>query len=115
VGLLALTVVMALFAVTAANSAFAAVLLFLMGVFGFGITPGIQARVLDHAPGAATLASSANIAAFNVGNALAAWLGGATLARGGAASPLVVGAIMAAVATGLLALARSIGPQRPTS
>ncbi len=105
--LIALTVVMALFAATATNPVLAAILLFGMGVFGFAITPGIQARVLDHAPGAATLASSANIAAFNVGNALAAWIGASTLAHGDA-SPLVIGAVMAAIATGLLVVARSV-------
>jgi MFS transporter, DHA1 family, inner membrane transport protein len=109
VGLIALTVVLAVFATTASNPVLAAIGLFLMGVFGFGITPGIQARVLDHAPGAATLASSANIAAFNVGNALAAWLGAITLGYGDA-SPLFVGAVMAATATGLLLLARSLRP-----
>lgn len=106
-GLIALTVVLAAFAVTAANPVLAAIWLFLMGVFGFGITPGIQARVLDHAPGAATLASSANIAAFNLGNAVAAWLGATALSHGDA-SPLVVGAVMAAIATGLLLVARSV-------
>lgn len=107
VGLIALTVAMAVFAATASNPVLAAILLFLMGVFGFGITPGIQARVLDYAPGAATLASSANIAAFNVGNALAAWLGATALGYGDA-SPLVVGAVMAVIATGLLLVARSL-------
>ncbi len=105
--LIALTVVMALFAATTTNPVLAAILLFLMGVFGFAITPGIQARVLDHAPGAATLASSANIAAFNIGNALAAWLGASTLAYSDA-SPLIVGAIMAAAATGVLTVARAL-------
>jgi MFS transporter, DHA1 family, inner membrane transport protein len=102
--LVALAVILATFAATAHHPAFAAVLLFLMGVFGFAITPGIQTRVLDHAPAAATLASSANIAAFNVGNALAAWLGAGTLGYS-AASPLIVGAIMAAMAAALLIVA----------
>ncbi|MBN3459447.1 hypothetical protein JNN96_36025 [Mycobacterium sp. DSM 3803] len=42
---------------------------------------------------APTLASGANIAAFNLGNAVGAWAGGLTLAAGlGYVSPLWVGA-----------------------
>lgn len=42
--------------------------LFLLGLVGFATVPGLQARVLRHATGAATLASATNIAAFNLGN-----------------------------------------------
>ena len=47
--------------------------LVLMGGFGFATVPGLQMRVIGYAAGAPTLASGANIAAFNVGNALGAW------------------------------------------
>ncbi|MGS2807544.1 hypothetical protein [Nocardia sp. MW-W600-9] len=74
-----------------------------MGFFGFGATPGLQMRVLDHAADAPTLASSANIAAFNVGNFLGVWLSGLAISAGfGWVSPLWVGAGFAA--TGLVVL-----------
>ena len=71
--LVALTVVLVLFALLAASPVATIVLLFLMGGFGFGTVPGLQTRIMGYADGAPTLASSANIAAFNLGNALGAF------------------------------------------
>ncbi len=53
-----------------------AVILFLMGGAAFGATPGFQLRVVDKAREAPFLASTLNITAFNLGNALGAFLGG---------------------------------------
>ncbi|MEU2359075.1 MFS transporter, partial [Streptomyces misionensis] len=48
---------------------------------------------MRYAEDAPTMASGANVAAFNVGNAVGAWLGGLTIAAGhGFVSPLWVGA-----------------------
>ncbi|MEU3073524.1 MFS transporter [Streptomyces laurentii] len=97
-----LAVVLALFTVTAHNQALAAVTVFLVGALGFATVPPLQKRVLDHAHGAPTLASAVNIGAFNLGNALAAWLGGLVIAAGhGYTSPNWVGAVLAAAALGL--------------
>ncbi|MFE7414052.1 MFS transporter [Streptomyces laurentii] len=94
-----LAVVLALFTVTAHNQALAAVTVFLVGALGFATVPPLQKRVLDHAHGAPTLASAVNIGAFNLGNALAAWLGGLVIAAGfGYTSPNWVGAVLAAAA-----------------
>jgi MFS transporter, DHA1 family, inner membrane transport protein len=91
--LAALTVVLALFALTAGNRFAAVAGLLLMGGFGFGTVPGLQMRILGHARQAPTLASGANIAAFNVGNAFGAYLGGLTISAGlGYRSPLWAGA-----------------------
>ncbi|PPL19089.1 MFS transporter [Microterricola pindariensis] len=93
--LVALTVVLAVFALTAGNQAMTLLSLVLMGGFGFATVPGLQMRVMAHAAEAPTLASSANIAAFNVGNALGAWIGGLTLAAGlGFTSPIWAGAVV---------------------
>lgn len=55
----------------------------LLGVASFATVAPLQLRVLDKAAGAGqNLASSLNIAAFNLGNALGAWVGGATIERG---------------------------------
>ncbi|MBM7821494.1 DHA1 family inner membrane transport protein [Cellulosimicrobium cellulans] len=94
----ALTVVLGVFALTATSQVMTVVSLVLMGAFGFATVPGLQMRVMSFAQGAPTLASGANIAAFNVGNALGAWIGGLTIAAGlGFTSPPWAGAAMTAV------------------
>jgi DHA1 family inner membrane transport protein len=95
----ALLAVLVLFALLAADAAAAAVALFLMGGFGFGTVPGLQARIMRYASHAPTLASGANIGAFNVGNALGAWAGGLGISAGlGYTSPLWIGALITAPA-----------------
>ncbi|MFJ6382381.1 MFS transporter [Kitasatospora sp. NPDC092039] len=99
-----LAVVLALFTLTAHDKVLAAVTVLLVGALGFATVPPLQKRVLDQAHGAPTLASAVNIGAFNLGNALAAWLGGAVIAAGlGYTAPNWVGAALAAAAL-LLAL-----------
>ena len=101
-----LALILAAFALLAAQPVAAVVALVLMGAFGFATVPGLQLRVLRSADAAPTLASGANIAAFNVGNALGAWLGGLTIAAGlGYASPLWVGAAMTVAALSVVAVA----------
>ncbi|MFJ1928102.1 MFS transporter [Streptomyces sp. NPDC088131] len=99
VSLGALTVVLALFTLTAHNKIAAAVTLVLIGGFGFATVPPLQKRVLDQAAGAPTLASAVNIGAFNLGNALSSWIGGIVIAAGlGYTAPNWVGAVLAASA-----------------
>ncbi|QTI67013.1 MFS transporter [Gordonia polyisoprenivorans] len=77
-----------------------AILLFVMGFVGFATSPALQLRVMRSAPAAPTMASAANIAAFNVGNAIGTLLGGLTIGAGlGWVSPVWVGVGMATVAT----------------
>ncbi|MFD0884050.1 MFS transporter [Streptosporangium algeriense] len=91
-----LAVVLALFTLTAHNKILAAVSILLVGGLGFATVPPLQKRVLDQAHGAPTLASAVNIGAFNLGNALAAWLGGQVIAAGlGYTAPNWVGALLA--------------------
>jgi DHA1 family inner membrane transport protein len=55
----------------------------LLGAAGFATVAPLQLRVLQQAHGAGqSLASSLNIAAFNLGNALGAWLGGVVIEKG---------------------------------
>lgn len=94
-----LAVVLALFTLTAHNKITAAVTIVLIGALGFATVPPLQKRVLDQAAGAPTLASAVNIGAFNLGNALSAWLGGLVIAAGlGYTAPNWVGAALAASA-----------------
>lgn len=65
------------------QSALAAQLtLFLWAMATFALVPGLQANVVNHGHDAPNLVSTLNIAAFNVGNALGAWIGGAVLGLG---------------------------------
>lgn len=110
-----LALVLALFTVTAHNKALAALTIVLIGALGFSTVPPLQKRVLDHAHGAPTLASAVNIGAFNLGNALSAWLGGLVIAAGlGYAAPNWVGAVLAVSAL-LLALLSSALERRETA
>ncbi|MGW2520252.1 MFS transporter [Streptomyces sp. NPDC001617] len=94
-----LVTVLALFTLTAHHKALAAATIVLIGALGFATVPPLQKRVLDHASGAPTLASAVNIGAFNLGNALSAWLGGLVIAAGlGYTAPNWVGALMALAA-----------------
>ncbi|MGW3461340.1 MFS transporter [Streptomyces olivaceoviridis] len=93
--LAALAAVLLLFTATAHNKVLAAITLTLIGALGFATVPPLQKWVLDQASAAPTLASAANIGAFNLGNALAAWLGGVVIAAGlGYTSPNWVGALL---------------------
>lgn len=104
-----LTVVLGVFALTAGSKPATIVSLVLMGAFGFATVPGLQMRVMQHAAGAPTLASGANIAAFNVGNAFGAWVGGLTLAAGlGYTSPLAAGAVVTVVGLAVMIVAAAV-------
>ncbi|MFB7941354.1 MFS transporter [Streptomyces sp. NPDC056049] len=109
-----LAVVLALFTVAAHHKVLAAVAVLLVGALGFATVPPLQKRVLDQAHGAPTLASAVNIGAFNLGNALAAWLGGLVIAGGfGYTSPNWVGAALAAAALGLAFWSAALERQAP--
>ncbi|MFF4208900.1 MFS transporter [Streptomyces sp. NPDC001796] len=104
-----LALVLALFTVTAHTKTLAAVTIVLIGALGFATVPPLQKRVLDHAHGAPTLASAANIGAFNLGNALSAWLGGLVIAAGlGYTAPNWVGAVLAVSALVLAFLSATL-------
>jgi DHA1 family inner membrane transport protein len=108
--------VLALFTVTAHNEVLAALTLVLIGALGFATVSPLQKRVLDHAHGAPTLASAANIGAFNLGNALSAWLGGLVIAAGlGYTAPNWVGAVLAASALLLALLSAALERREPAS
>lgn len=97
-----LSLVLLAFTVTAHNKVLAALTIMLVGGLGFATVPPLQKRVLDQAHGAPTLASAVNIGAFNLGNALSAWLGGIVIGAGlGYTAPNWVGALLAASALGL--------------
>ncbi|MCX4986139.1 MFS transporter [Streptomyces sp. NBC_00572] len=111
-----LAVVLALFTVVAHHKILAAIAILLVGALGFATVPPLQKRVLDQAHGAPTLASAVNIGAFNLGNALAAWLGGLVIAAGlGYTAPNWVGAVLAAAALGLAIWSAALERRAPAT
>jgi DHA1 family inner membrane transport protein len=80
--LVSLAATLALLGVLVESQVAALILVFLLGVAAFGTVPGLQLHMLNAAREAPALASTLNIAAFNLGNALGAWLGGVVIDYG---------------------------------
>lgn len=80
--LVALTVVSVSYSLFSHNQVAMTVLVFLLGFAGFATVPPLQMNVLESAKQAPILASALNIAAFNIGNALGAWVGGLVIDHG---------------------------------
>lgn len=101
-----LVLVMVVFSAALHDKATAATALFILGGFAYATVPGFTMRVINSASSSGnTLASAAAVAAFNLGNAGGAYLGGLAIeTTGHLSSTGFIGAAMAA--TGLaLALA----------
>lgn len=114
IAMLVLTAVLITFALTANNQIMTVISLFLMSGFGFSTVPGLQMRIMRYAEQAPTLASGANIAAFNVGNALGAWLGGVTISVGlGYTSTIWAGAAMTLSGLGVLLASTWLANRHP--
>ena len=71
--------------------------LFLWAMATFATVPGLQINVVRHGKEAPNLVSTLNIAAFNVGNALGAWVGGAVIDKGFGLTAVPVAAAALAV------------------
>ncbi|MCW2903670.1 MAG: putative transporter [Streptosporangiaceae bacterium] len=112
--LVALAAVLVIFALTAQSQVMTVICLVLMGTAGFATVPGLQMRIMHYAEQAPTLASGANIAAFNVGNALGAWIGGLAIAAGlGYTSPIWAGAVLTLAGLVVLLVATRLAAHHP--
>ncbi|MBT0771580.1 MFS transporter [Kineosporia sp. J2-2] len=79
--------------------------IFLIGATSMFLSPALQARLIQLAPGAQLMGAAVNQSATNVANSLGAWLGGITIAHGlGYLSPALVGVALAAVGLALTLL-----------
>ena len=98
--LAALTLVMVAMTFFLESKVAAVIFTGLLGAAAFATVAPLQLRVMEAAGGAGqTLASSLNIAAFNLGNALGAWLGGTVIDHGpGLQAVTWIGAFMPAAA-----------------
>ncbi|WP_213878479.1 MFS transporter [Pseudomonas sp. dw_358] len=79
---LAVVLTMAAFSQTSHLLIPAAITLVLWGVFAFALCPMLQLLIIDQAHEAPNLGSTLNQSAFNLGNAIGAWLGGVVVASG---------------------------------
>ncbi|WP_130831532.1 MFS transporter [[Erwinia] mediterraneensis] len=95
----------------------AEVTLFLWAMATFATVPGLQINVVRHGKEAPNLVSTLNISAFNVGNALGAWVGGAVIERSyGLTSVPVAAAVLAALGLIVCAITfRNTGGQAQTA
>jgi DHA1 family inner membrane transport protein len=106
-------VVMSLFSLTAGSPWMLCTCTFLIGCT-FAAGPAIQTRLMDVAADGQTLAAASLHSAFNVANALGAWLGGLVIAFGyGYAATGYVGAVLSFF--GLFVFAASVTLERRSS
>jgi len=92
-----LAVTMAVLPLVMTTEIGAAIGLVVWGAAAFGMVPPVQMRVMQAAAQAPGLASSVNVGAFNLGNAVGAALGGVVIGQGlGYAAVPLVGAALAA-------------------
>ena len=95
--LLLLMTMMLLFPILAKTTIGAGIALIVWGAAAFAVVPPLQMRVMSVAHDAPGLASSVNIGAFNLGNALGAAAGGAVLSMGMSYTAVsITGAILTA-------------------
>ncbi|MBU0806913.1 MAG: MFS transporter [Gammaproteobacteria bacterium] len=78
----AMAVVSTLFSWTSQALIPAEATLFLWAIAAFAAVPALQVNVVAFGSGAPNLVSTLNIGAFNLGNALGAWVGGLVIAEG---------------------------------
>jgi DHA1 family inner membrane transport protein len=109
--LVVLTLILVGFTWTMHNTIAAIVTVFVWGVAAFATVPPLQMRVVQQALDGPHLASTLNIAAFNLGNAIGAFIGGAVIDRGPGLPALgIAGAVVTAL--GLLVTLWSMALER---
>ncbi|WP_338025807.1 MFS transporter [Clostridium rhizosphaerae] len=105
-------VVLFILTFTAQTKVLGTITIIMMGLFAFMNVPGLQVYVVQLAekfvPSAVNVASAINIAAFNLGIAIGAFVGGIVVDSLGLGSTPWVGAIMVIGAVILTAISRSI-------
>lgn len=101
---LGLALAVVLLALVPASAALvpATALIGLWGILAFALVAPLQMRVLTAADGARNLASTVNQGAFNLGNAIGAWLGGVAITAGVPYGHLpAIGAVLALAVAGV--------------
>ncbi|GAA1277678.1 MFS transporter [Saccharothrix xinjiangensis] len=94
-GLVAVTVVLIGFGLTASSPVLAITWVFLLGFTSQVLASALQVRLMDASPDAPSLASSSNHSALNMANGAGAWLGGVAISAGwGYTSTAWVGVVL---------------------
>jgi DHA1 family inner membrane transport protein len=114
--LAALAAIMLVLPLAFASHAGAAIGLLFWGAAAFAIVPPVQMRVMQAASEAPGLASSINVGAFNLGNALGAAIGAAVIGMGlGYAAIPIAGGLLAVAGFGIVLIGgREKAPQLKT-
>ena len=114
---LLLAAVLFTLAFTASNPWLALATVLVWGAVAFGNVPGLQVYVVrqaeHHTPHAVDVASGLNIAAFNLGIAGGAWLGGQIVANLGLIHTAWIGALVVLVAVALTAWSGRLDRNNP--
>lgn len=112
-----LALVLAAFSWTAHSAVLAVLTVLIWGAFAFGNVPGLQVYVVQLAhkyrPEAVDVASGMNIAAFNLGIALGAWLGGLVVASRPLTDTGWIGALIVLLALGLTRWSGALERKQP--
>jgi DHA1 family inner membrane transport protein len=108
---LGMAVILALFALDAQRMIPTEITLFVWATVGFIGVPALQINVVNFAQAAPNLISTLNIAAFNAGNALGAWVGGEVISAGLGLPCVPLAASLLAVAA-LVLMVVSLRPRR---
>jgi DHA1 family inner membrane transport protein len=108
---LGMAVILALFALDAQRMIPTEITLFVWATVGFIGVPALQINVVNFAQAAPNLISTLNIAAFNAGNALGAWVGGEVISAGLGLPCVPLAASLLALAA-LVLMALSLRPKR---
>lgn len=112
-GLLALTAVLVLLALTASWIACLIVFVFAVGALGSLISPAVQTRLMDVAGDNQSIAAALNHSSLNIGNSLGAFLGGLVVSLGwGFTSPAWVGAGLAITGFAIAAVSYAVEDRR---
>lgn len=105
----------ALFSWTSHSMVPAEITLFLWAAAAFAAVPALQINVVTYGKKAPNLVSTLNIAAFNVGNAIGAWVGGVVIAQGLGLTRVPLAAAGIALLGLLLCLVTFSRAKRPAS
>ncbi|UDL07047.1 MFS transporter [Marinobacter sp. CA1] len=112
-----LAVILFVLTFTAYNPIAAVITLLIWGAFAFGNVPGLQVYVVQlaerYTPHSVDVASGLNIAAFNIGIAVGAWLGGHVVADMGLMNTPWIGGVIVIAALLLTRLSALLDNRQP--
>ncbi len=113
--LVVLALIMLAFAWTMHDTTAAIITVFVWGVAAFATVPPLQMRVVQQAGDGPHLASTLNIAAFNLGNAMGAFIGGSLIDLGlGLPSVSIAGAVVTVLGLLVTLASVALGRRRAT-